>query len=70
MNISDDVINKLKSQVEFSSEADIQQFIADALNSYIELGQLMSHGGKLQLHMPNGDTRGIILPFQQQEWAF
>ncbi len=66
MNISEDVINKLKSQVNFETEADIQQFIADALNSYVELGQLMSGGGKLQIHLPNGDTRGIILPFQQQ----
>jgi hypothetical protein len=66
MNISEDVIEKLKSQVKFESDADIQQFIADALNSYIELGQMVNGGGKLRLHMPNGDTRGIILPFQKQ----
>jgi len=64
--ISNEVIAKLKTRVAFEADADVEQFIADALNSYIELGQLLSQGGELHVSLPSGETRRVVLPFQRQ----
>lgn len=66
MQIPDSVIDQLKKQVQFETEADLAQFIADALNSYVALGQLVNSGAVLQAQMQDGAIRRVVLPLQSQ----
>ena len=40
LTISDEMIETLKSHVSFGTRADLQDFVADAMNTYIQLGAL------------------------------
>ena len=45
--ISDEMIDTLKSHVSFGTRADLQDFVADAMNTYIQLGALVARGNNL-----------------------
>ena len=45
--ISDEMIETLKSHVSFGTRADLQDFVADAMNTYIQLGALVARGNNL-----------------------
>ena len=41
------MIETLKSHVSFGTRADLQEFVADAMNTYIQLGALVARGNNL-----------------------
>lgn len=47
LTISDEMIETLKSHVSFGTRADLQDFVADAMNTYIQLGALVARGNNL-----------------------
>ena len=47
LTISDEMIETLKSHVSFGTRADLQEFVADAMNTYIQLGALVARGNNL-----------------------
>ena len=42
LKISDEMIETLKSHVSFGTRADLQDFVADAMNTYIQLAALVA----------------------------
>jgi hypothetical protein len=66
ITISPEVIEKLSERVSFADAASVNEFVADAINSYLMLGQLHQSGGEF-LFQAEGSNDLIVLdfPFQQ-----
>ncbi len=47
ITLSQEVLDKLGRQVSFRTAADVQRLVADAINTYVQLGQISASGAKV-----------------------
>ncbi len=69
LTISDEMIETLKSHVSFGTRADLQDFVADAMNTYIQLGALVARGNNLYVQRMDQLGTPLVplrLPVQSQ----
>ncbi|MBV0914225.1 hypothetical protein [Anianabacter salinae] len=55
LRLDADTLAKLERRVRFTTEADVQALVADALNGYLRLGVLAADGGQFFLKVPGRD---------------
>lgn len=71
ITLNDETLEKLKSVVNFDDDGAVYAFVADAINTYVELGQLSNAGFALYAaHEDDEDgdeLRRVYLPFQIDE---
>ncbi|TRD15523.1 hypothetical protein [Palleronia caenipelagi] len=67
LTLSQEVIDRLHTQVTFADDAALGQFVADAINSYLQLGQLHQQGAEF-LCQTKGRDEPVVLrfPFARQ----
>ncbi len=64
ITLSNEVLTGLRSRVAFRTVGDVQDLVADALNSYIHLGQLTAKGAELLARQgPDGILVRLHFPF-------
>lgn len=68
ITLNEETLEKLKSAVNFENDGAVYAFLADAINTYVELGQLSNGGFTLYAaHEDDGEEdelRRVYLPFQ------
>lgn len=68
ITLNDEMMEKLKSVVKFENEGAVYGFLADAINTYVELGQLSEAGFALYAEHKDDkegeEMRRVYLPFQ------
>ena len=62
MKLPEDVLARIKTQVSIETDQDMAQFIADALNTYIILGNRVASGDTIVLRDTDGADRRVVLP--------
>ncbi|HKK85360.1 MAG TPA: hypothetical protein VJ942_07540 [Roseovarius sp.] len=65
ITLSPEILEKLQAQVTFPDAAAINAFVADAINSYLQLGQLHQSGGQFQF-VADGREDPVVLHFPFQ----
>ena len=66
ITLSEQTLAKIATQVSFEDDAAVGRFVADAINSYIHLGQLHRQGGVFFLEAEGQDDLvKLHFPFQQ-----
>ena len=66
--LSDDVLRRLRQKVSFRTVGDVQGLVADALNTYMHLGQLSASG--VDIFARQGDDGKLVrlqFPFSTPE---
>jgi hypothetical protein len=64
--LSPEVLAKLSEQVSFADDAALNQFMADAINSYLQLGRLHQAGGAFLLKAEGRDDLVTLhFPFSE-----
>lgn len=64
--LSSEIMQKLQAQVSFENDAALNQFLADAINSYMQLGQLHQSGGRFVFEAEGRDEPIVLhFPFEQ-----
>ncbi len=62
--LSNDVLAGLRSQVAFRTVGDVQDLVADAITSYVQLGQLRANGATIFARQgEDGKTARLHFPF-------
>lgn len=65
--LPDAVRAKLDAAISFDTEEDVAQFIADAINTYVELGQRAQSGAQYFVKTgPQAPLQRLRLPFEAQ----
>jgi len=65
VSLSADVLEKLQTVVSFKDQNAVNDFVADAINTYVQLGQLYQSGG--EFHFISEERDGPVklhFPFQ------
>ena len=66
ITLSEQTLAKIATQVSFEDDAAVGRFVADAINSYLHLGQLHRQGGVFFLEAEGQDDLvKLHFPFQQ-----
>ena len=66
ITLSEQTLAKIATQVSFEDDAAVGRFVADAINSYLHLGQLHRQGGVFFLEAEGQDDPvKLHFPFQQ-----
>lgn len=65
ITLSAQTLEKLHTQVQLPDRAAINDFVADAINTYVQLGQLYTSGGQFQF-LSDGRDDPIVLHFPFQ----
>ena len=66
ITLSEQTLAKIATQVSFEDDAAVGRFVADAINSYIHLGQLHRQGSVFFLEAEGQDDLvKLHFPFQQ-----
>ena len=65
LTLSSETLAKLSEAVQLPDEAAINAFVADAINSYVQLGQLYQSGGQFQF-VSEGRNEPVVLHFPFQ----
>ena len=66
ITLSEQTLAKIATQVSFEDDAAVGRFVADAINSYIHLGQLHRQGGVFFIEAEGQDDLvKLHFPFQQ-----
>ncbi len=63
--LSEAILAKIQTQVSFANEAQVHTFIADAINTYIQLGNLHVSGAKFTVEDKDGATAMLRFPFDE-----
>lgn len=58
ITLSNDVLSRLSQVVSFRTVGDVQNLVADAINSYVQLGQL--HAGGAEIFAVQGDDSAPV----------
>ncbi len=62
--LNQDLLNKMRKQVAFETRADVQQLVADAINSYLQLGSLDASGMRVLAQKgTDGELMHLRFPF-------
>ncbi len=68
--LSEAVLAKLQNAVALDNEEDAAQFLADAINTYVELGNRARGGAQFFIRSgPEEPLRRLRLPFEDQRSA-
>ncbi|MEM1388000.1 MAG: hypothetical protein AAF748_05550 [Pseudomonadota bacterium] len=63
--LSDAILSKLQSKVSFDSEEDAARLIADAINTYVQLGSYAASGAEFFVKTgSDAQLRRLRLPFE------
>jgi hypothetical protein len=63
--LTPEFLEKLSGQVTFNDSAALNQFLADAINTYMQLGRLYQSGGQFQFVAEGRDDPVVLhFPFQ------
>lgn len=63
--LTPEILDKLSEMVTFENDAALNQFLADAVNSYMQLGRLYQSGGQFHFLAEGGDGPVVLhFPFQ------
>ncbi|MEM6460397.1 MAG: hypothetical protein AAF724_00615 [Pseudomonadota bacterium] len=63
--LSEAVLSKLRGAVSFETDEDAAQLIADAINTYVELGSYAASGAEFYIKpAPDAPMRRLRLPFE------
>jgi hypothetical protein len=65
ITLAEETLEKLQTQVNFPDAAALNQFVADAINTYVQLGQLYQSGGQFQF-LGDGREEPVVLHFPFQ----
>ena len=65
ITLTPDTMAKLRRQVQLPDAAAVNAFLADAINSYLQLGQLYMSGGQFQF-LGEGRDAPVVLHFPFQ----
>jgi len=65
ITLSPEIMEKLQTQVTLPDAASVHEFVADAINSYVQLGQLYQSGGQFQF-IGEGRKDPVVLHFPFQ----
>jgi hypothetical protein len=63
--LSPEIMEKLQAQVSFESAEAVNAFVADAINTYMQLGRLHQSGGQFQF-LGEGRENPVVLHFPFQ----
>lgn len=47
ITLSADLLAKLRTQIDFKTEGDLRELVSDALNTYIEIGRIVTSGNEI-----------------------
>lgn len=65
IELSPEIMEKLQTQVTFPDAAAVNAFVADAVNTYVQLGRLYQSGGQFQF-LGEGREDPVVLHFPFQ----
>ena len=64
ITLDTELLRRLRSQVEFRTASDVRELVADAVNSYVQLGQLVASGTEILARQgEDGELHRVRLPF-------
>lgn len=65
ITLNDETLEKLKSVVSFENDGAVYAFLADAINTYVELGRISHSGYKFFAgETLEGEMRRVVMPFE------
>ena len=65
ITLSPEIMQKLQTQVTLPDASAVNEFVADAINSYVQLGRLYQSGGQFQFIGEGRQTPMVLhFPFQ------
>ncbi|GAB5446127.1 hypothetical protein [Gymnodinialimonas sp.] len=64
ITLSQEVLAKLRKQVKFETVSDLRELVADAINTYVQLGQLRASDAEILARQgPDGKLVRLHFPF-------